>query len=78
MSIVFQLTSRERDALYTLAACRAAWPTFDPRTWRSLVYKALVTREEKPELTDAGRALITFTRLLERLRAGRMDEARQG
>lgn len=60
--IFFQITERERDALLTLDACRAAWPTFARATWQALVYKRLVDRDRQPCLTPRGRALLPFLR----------------
>lgn len=62
--IAIQFTDRERDALLTLDACPAAWPTFDRRTWQSLVNKRVVRLTPKPVLTHAGVLLVSFTRAL--------------
>lgn len=55
--IGFQLTVREIDALLTLSVSPAAWPTFERRTWHSLVNKGLVTCSPKPALHPQGRGL---------------------
>jgi len=63
--VAFFLTYDQIDALKTLEACRAAWPTFGRGTWLALVKKGLVTLDPKPMLTHAGRAYLSFNRALE-------------
>ena len=70
----FTLTERERDALLTLDACRAAWRTFNGRTWSSLARKRLVAFGAAPDLTHAGRAAATLTRVLATLTYGQAGQ----
>lgn len=55
-NVWLSLTHRERDALLALDACRAAWRTFDGRTWSGLAQKGLVGFGVAPGLTPADRA----------------------
>lgn len=63
-NLSFFLTFDQVDALRTLQACRAAWPTFPRATWLALVKKALVTLDPKPRLTPAGSTFLALNQLL--------------
>lgn len=68
--IAFQLTDRERDALLVLDANPVAWPTFERRTWQSLVNKRLVRVTPRPTLTHPGELFVSFTRALASFTSG--------
>lgn len=61
--LAFWLTANERDALWTLDFCRAAWPNFSGRTWTTLAKKGLVVFGAAPALTVHGSAVISLTKL---------------
>jgi len=69
-NLAFWLTDRERDALFTLDLCPAAWLNFSRRTWNSLADKGLVNEYSgrgRPSIRgEAARALAAALRTLTR------------
>lgn len=69
-NLAFWLTDRERDALFTLDLCPAAWLNFSARTWKSLADKGLVNEDSwrgRPAIRGtAARSLAAALRTLTR------------
>lgn len=76
-ALAFWLTEHERQAFVALVLCPASWPTFAPRTWKSLASKGLVNfaqaraGKSRPVVRPAAeKSLTSFLRTLTSIPAG--------